>query len=458
MDTKVSAIVFTPGGKRSHFITCLYAVGFLDLFGVSMVVPLLSRHIKSLGVSPTAAGVIGSLYGILQLFFSTLVGSWSDVVGRRHSLLVCILLSSLGYGILGLSTNVYLFAIARIPVGIFKHSISISKALLSDLVTERDRPLVIGKFNSVSGMGFILGPVVGGYLTELEYGFYLTSFLCASIFVLNAGLVWILPWNDNSGLSNKGCLSTGAGADSDSSNSFVDIIPENMQLNQESKPITNGSEHYKTPQSLWTEVASVLKKMMKLACSELWDIFLVRLLMAIALMLYYSNFVLGIEERFGIKPKVTGYLLSYSSILGALAGFIIGPITRLYMYNTYRMLLHSSILTFSLILLHSAASTIWLVVVSSTFMHFSTTIGRTCITDLELTLGGNQASGTLLGVGQSVTSVARIFAPLLSGIAQELSPCGPPILGALSALSAVMMMFINQRRYCVHTDSKLKRH
>ncbi|XP_078512258.1 major facilitator superfamily domain-containing protein 9 isoform X2 [Lissotriton helveticus] len=418
MDTKVSAIVFTPAGKRSRFITCLYAVGFLDLFGVSMVVPLLSHHIKSLGVSPTAAGVIGSLYGILQFFSSTLVGSWSDVVGRRHSLLVCILLSSLGYGLLGLSTNMYLFAIARIPVGIFKHSISISKALLSDLVTERDRPLVIGQFNSASG------------------------------------LVWILPWNDNSGL-NKGSLSTGAAAVH--SNEFVEMIPENMQLNQESKPIANGSQHYKTPPSLWTEVASVLRKMMKIACSELWDIFLVRMLMAIALMLYYSNFVLGIEERFGIKPKVTGYLLSYSSILGALAGFIIGPITRLYMYNTYRMLLHSSILTFSLILLHSAASTIWLVVVSSTFLEFSTTIGRTCIIDLELTLGGNQASGTLLGVGQSVTSVARIFAPLLSGIAQEISPCGPPLLGALLALSAVMMMFINQRRYCVHTDSKLKR-
>ncbi|KAJ1118306.1 hypothetical protein NDU88_006501 [Pleurodeles waltl] len=303
MDTEVSAVVFTPGGKRIRFITCLYVVGFLDLFGVSMVVPLLGHHIKSLGASPTAAGVIGALYGILQLFSSTLVGSWSDVVGRRVSLLFCILLSSLGYGLLGLSTNLYLFALARIPIGIFKHSLSISKALLSDLVSERDRPLVMGKFNSTSGMGFILGPVVGGYLTELEGGFYLASFLCASIFVLNAGLVWILPWKDNSDINNEGSLSSRATVVS--SNAFVEIIPENMHWNLESKPVANGSEHYKTRQFLWTEVASVLKKIMKLACSELRDIFLVRLLMAIALMLYYSNFVLGIEERFGIKPKVS---------------------------------------------------------------------------------------------------------------------------------------------------------
>jgi len=45
----------------------------------------------------------------------------------------------------------------------------------------------MGRFNAASGVGFILGPVVGGYLAELEDGFYQTSFICASIFLLNAG-------------------------------------------------------------------------------------------------------------------------------------------------------------------------------------------------------------------------------------------------------------------------------
>lgn len=81
----------------------------------------------------------------------------------------------------------------RLPyvAGIFKHTLSISKALLSDLVSERDRPLVMGRFNAASSVGFILGPVVGGYLTELEGGFYQTSFICASIFLLNAGKLYV---------------------------------------------------------------------------------------------------------------------------------------------------------------------------------------------------------------------------------------------------------------------------
>lgn len=75
--------------------------------------------------------------------------------------------------------------------GIFKHTLSISKALLSDLVSERDRPLVMGRFNAASSVGFILGPVVGGYLAEFEGGFYQTSFICASIFLLNGGKLYV---------------------------------------------------------------------------------------------------------------------------------------------------------------------------------------------------------------------------------------------------------------------------
>lgn len=71
--------------------------------------------------------------------------------------------------------------------GIFKHTLSISRALLSDLVAEKERPLVIGRFNTASSVGFILGPMVGGYLTELDDGFYLTAFICFSVFILNAG-------------------------------------------------------------------------------------------------------------------------------------------------------------------------------------------------------------------------------------------------------------------------------
>ncbi|XP_016054965.1 PREDICTED: major facilitator superfamily domain-containing protein 9 [Miniopterus natalensis] len=412
-----------------------------------MVVPLLSLHVKSLGASPTVAGIAGSSYGILQLFSSTLVGCWSDVVGRRFSLLVCILCSALGYLILGVSTNVFLFVLARVPVGIFKHTLSISRALISDLVPEKERPLVIGQLNTASSVGFILGPMVGGYLSELDGGFCLTCFTCFSVFILNAGLVWLFPWSEVSVSSTKSSLRLGK---NDARLGKTDLGV------QEASPSPGSMVGEKARRAPWTEVTATLQDMKSLVFSEMWDIFLVRLLMAVAVMLYYSNFVLALEERFGVKPKVTGYLISYSSALGALAGLVLGPVLRLYRHNSHRVLLHSNVLTFLLLLLYSVAPTMGAVVVSSTLLSFSTAIGRTCITDLQLSAGGAQTRGALIGMGQSVTAVGRIIAPLLSGVAQEVSPCGPPSLGAALALVAIFIMSLNKPRCGGDQSDRLK--
>ncbi|XP_066497035.1 major facilitator superfamily domain-containing protein 9 [Hoplias malabaricus] len=448
--------------RNSSIIRCIYVVGFMDLFGVSMIIPLLSHHVKALGASPTVAGIVGSTYGVLQLFSSTIVGSWSDVVGRRYSLLTCLLLSAFGYGLLGLSTSITLFVLARIPVGLFKHSLSICRALLSDLVTETERPLVMGYFNAASSVGFILGPVVGGYLTEHEGGFYLSSFVCASIFILNAGLVWMLPWNET--------LSHSIDANSNTNSSKAYDRLKNGAAGNHHDPSSSSKSHGSAGascwdrrdtnllQSAWRQLSSVWVRIHIVASSDMWDVFLVRLLMAVAIMLYYSNFSLAMEERFDLKPKVTGYLISYSSMLGALAGCLVGPVTHLYGNNMSALLLHSTMLTSSLIFLYAMAPNVWHVLLSSTFFAISTTIGRTCITDLELQRGGVQASGTLIGAGQSVTAVGRVLAPLLSGLAQEFSPCGPPSLGAVLGLVAVGVLLFRTPNWESNVKVKDKTH
>ncbi|XP_012860551.1 major facilitator superfamily domain-containing protein 9 [Echinops telfairi] len=369
-----------------------------------MVVPLLSLHVKSLGASPTVAGIVGSTYGILQLFSSTLVHPLAQGEGG----------------------------------GLFKHTLSISRALLSDLVVEKERPLVIGRFNTASGVGFILGPVVGGYLTELDGGFYVASVICFSVFLLNAGLVWLFPWGE------ERCNTTKNGLPWGENHTCSGKAGYRVQGATTAHEATVGRTSLWHP---WTEVTLALRSIKTLILSEMWDIFSVRLLMAVAIMLYYSNFVLALEERFGVKPKTTGYLISYSSALGALAGFAVGPILRLYKHNAHRILLHSSLLTFTLLLLYSTAHTVGVVVLCATLLSFSTALGRTCITDLQLTVGGTQACGTLIGVGQSVTAVGRIVAPLLSGVVQEVSPCGPPGLGAALALVAVFIMLLRKPHY-----------
>ncbi|XP_072300833.1 major facilitator superfamily domain-containing protein 9 [Eucyclogobius newberryi] len=444
MNMKKCSSLYLKPGCRTRIIQCIYVVGFMDLFGVSMIIPLLSHHVKSLGASPTVAGIVGSTYGILQLFSSTLVGSWSDVVGRRYSLLTCLLLSAFGYSLLGISSSIILFVLARIPVGLFKHSLSICRALLSDLVSEAERPLVMGHFNAASSVGFILGPVVGGYLTEHDGGFYTSAFTCAAIFLLNTGLVCMLPWNDTIINCNSTNDSRKACPDCTKSQngSYVNSLPKEPPTEPEEKHKGLEWRHVSVLQPVWRQLSSVGCRIHTVASSDMWDLFLVRLLMAIAIMLYYSNFSLAMEERFSLKPKMTGYLISYSSLLGALSGFLVGPVTKLYGNNMHALLLHSTVLTCTLIFLYATAPSVWQVLLTSTFFAISTSIGRTCITDLELQRGGIQSSGTLIGAGQSVTAVGRVLAPVLSGLTQEVSPCGPPSLGVALALAAVGLLLI----------------
>lgn len=250
------------------------------------------------------------------------------------------------------------------------------------------------------------------------------------------GLVWMLPWNEILHLNHKS-----------NTNNYTRStkIDERMNCLDSKRKDHNsvGDVCRRWSGAALFQLTSVGSQIRSVASSDMWDLFLVRLLMALAIMLYHSNFSLAMEERFDLKPKMTGYLISYSSLLGALSGFLVGPVTRLYRGDMSALLLHSTVLTCSLIIMYAAAGNAWHVLLSSTFFAISTNIGRTCITELELQHGGSaKASGTLIGAGQSVIAIGRVLAPLLSGLTQEISPCGPPSLGVLLAFIAVALLLV----------------
>lgn len=69
--------------------------------------------------------------------------------------------------------------------GLFKHSQELSKAYLADLTPVNEHAKVFGQFNSVSSIGFVFGPIIGGHLAEFSNGFYLVSVLTAAVFLLD---------------------------------------------------------------------------------------------------------------------------------------------------------------------------------------------------------------------------------------------------------------------------------
>nr|CAD7578693.1 unnamed protein product [Timema californicum] len=90
----------------------------LDLFAVSLAVPLMSAHLKSLGASHFTIGALGSLYPALQLISGPIVGSWSDIKGRRSILVVTMAICSISYLALGATTAISVVFLVRIILGL----------------------------------------------------------------------------------------------------------------------------------------------------------------------------------------------------------------------------------------------------------------------------------------------------------------------------------------------------
>ncbi|RZC31959.1 MFS 1 domain containing protein [Asbolus verrucosus] len=173
--------------KPSRDLNLIYAISFMDLFAVGLTFPLLSNHLRELGASHLSVGLISSLYSGLQVVSGPVVGSWSDVRDRKSVLTTTLLLCSVGYILLGLTSSIFVVAVVRFVLGITKHTQSICKAIITDLLPVEERAGAFGKSAAFGSLGFIVGPVIGGHLSEVSNGFSYVCALTGLLFVINIG-------------------------------------------------------------------------------------------------------------------------------------------------------------------------------------------------------------------------------------------------------------------------------
>ena len=175
--------------------------------------------------------------------------------------------------------------------------------------------------------------------------------------------------------------------------------------------------------------------------SQLWDLFLVRFLLGFSILVSRNNFTLMLDYKYNVSPAMTGYVISYGSIIATISGFFVGRISN--MYQNDATLLHHMALVQSLALLAIGyAPSLWVLVACMTPLSISTAISRVCSTNLTILRGHGQETGALLGLGASILSIARMMAPFLGGVAQEVHVSGPALLGAVCAILATLVLFV----------------
>jgi DHA1 family tetracycline resistance protein-like MFS transporter len=153
--------------KRSPLLVIFITV-FIDLVGFGIVIPVLPYYAEGtkFGATPTQVGLLFASYSVMQLVFSPVLGRLSDKYGRRPILLMSLLGTAIGFLVLGFATTLWMLFVGRIVDGISGGNISTAQAYIADVTTKEDRAKGMGLIGAAFGLGFVFGPAIGGILSR----------------------------------------------------------------------------------------------------------------------------------------------------------------------------------------------------------------------------------------------------------------------------------------------------
>lgn len=297
--------------------------------------------------------------------------------------------------------------------GLFKHSLTICKAYLADITKLEDRPAVLGYFNAVSSVGFIFGPIIAGYLSDIDPSLKLTLITGSVIFSLNFfSVLFILP------ASNK-----------------------DLEIRTEMLPTSTKSP---TGRDLWSlrkycslNFSRFSESFRGFHCRELADVISIQFLTTFSMLLFRSNFPVFLEENFQISNATFGQVIAFSSVATTLASLTCGIISKYYA-NHSKHLLHFMILLLISLFFLTISSNILYVFFFLLTLSLSTSNLRICMLSLLLMRGKENEKGAIVGFSNSLSSIGRMLSPIIVGVAQEF---GSRFAGLISvALTALALL------------------
>jgi MFS family permease len=184
-------------------LTVLFSVVFLDNLGFAIVLPYLFFYSSALGASPLVYGILLASYSLLSFIFTPIVSRLSDRYGRRRILVVALAVSSFSYFLFGSAQVLWLLFVGRMLAGTTAATVPVAQAYVADITTEKERLRYLGLLGAAAGVAFIMGPAIGGTLSQL-FGYAVPSFLASALAFTNLILAYFrLPEPSRSGFDPK---------------------------------------------------------------------------------------------------------------------------------------------------------------------------------------------------------------------------------------------------------------
>lgn len=256
----------------------IFLTVLVNLIGFGIIIPLLPFYAETFGASPFVIGLLFAAFSFSQLLAAPLLGHWSDAWGRRPVLIFSLIGTVVSFAMLALAHSLAMLFAARIVDGLSGGNITTARAYIGDIATEETRAKSFGMLGAAYGLGFIIGPGLGGLLARISYT--TPIWVAAAITGVAVLLAWI--W-----------------------------LPETVH------------RVHAVAGSPWLALRELGTR------PDLRVLFSIDFLYWASFSVYQTTFALFGEQRFAFNAVSTGYLLAAFGFLGVVVqGGLVGPVVR----------------------------------------------------------------------------------------------------------------------------------
>ncbi|HEY3917021.1 MAG TPA: MFS transporter [Stellaceae bacterium] len=374
----------------------LFLIVFIDLVGFGIVIPLLPYYALHFHASPMEVTTMMACYSFAQFFASPFWGRLSDRFGRKPIILVSLGCSVLSYLWLGMADALWMLFAARLLAGAGAGNISAAQAYITDTTAEENRAKGMGMIGAAFGLGFTLGPAIGGLLAgsdptaaTLARPAFAAAFMSALALVL-----------------------------------AVILLKESLAPENRSTAARPGR---------WALAQDAFGR------PGLRHLIILFFLTTTAFAGLESTFALWANSVFGWGPLQVGWIFFFVGlVLAAVQGGLVGRLTK--RFGEARLATFGAVLlTLGLLGLPFSPDLAAILIVMA-LLSIGLGVLNPAVTSLVSRAAGAQERGGILGVNQSGQSLARILGPLIAGLVYSAAGRDAPYYVGAMIMAAVVAM------------------
>lgn len=361
----------------SGAVWALLLITFVGSLGFTITLPLMPYYAAEFGADPLTVGMLSASYAACTLVAGPILGRLSDRQGRRPWLLFSQLGTLLGFALTALGGSLWLLFLGRIIDGVSGGNQVIAQAYVGDVTRPEERTRVYGLMGAAFGLGAIVGPLLGGGLSQ--FGYAVPFWVAAAISALTLVTTWaFLP------------------------------EPQRAQL---------------------APVASASRLSGLLAERALWPLLALYAVMALVFGLFVASIGLYMQLQLDATPLAAGLMVAYYGVISVILQVgLVGRVSR--WWGERRMVVVGLVVLAAAMTALALAGSLVASLLGVTLLVLGMALLRPAATSLVSQAAGAEQQGAVMGTTQSIQSVADIVAPLAGGALIAAGAPGAPFLAA----------------------------